>query len=187
MNRTLVVYLFASAAILGATALALLSMGRVPYCECGYISLWTGTVNGPENSQQLSDWYTASHFIHGILFFGLLFLIHRKTSIGFRFLLAVILEAGWEILENSSIIIDRYREATLAVGYRGDSVLNSVSDILCMTIGFVFARYMPIWVSVAIVIFLELFVGYMIRDNLALNIIMLIYPLDSILIWQGST
>lgn len=181
--RTYILFSFGILALTGAT---LLGMGRVPYCECGFVSLWTGTVNGPENSQQLADWYTASHFIHGILFFGLLLLVFRKTSIGFRFMLATIIEAGWEILENSSIIIDRYREATLAVGYSGDSVINSISDILWMMLGFVFARYMPIWVSVAIVIVLELFVAYMIRDNLTLNIIMLIYPLDSILLWQGG-
>jgi hypothetical protein len=178
-------YFLLSLGVISATALTLLSMGRVPYCECGYISLWTGTVNGPENSQQLSDWYSASHFIHGILFFGLLLLILRKTSIGFRFMLAVIIEAGWELLENSSFIINRYREATLAVGYRGDSVLNSVSDISFMALGFVFARYMPVWLSVVLVIFLELFVGYMIRDNLTLNIIMLIYPIDDIKVWQS--
>lgn len=178
-------YILLSLIILGATALTLLSFGRVPYCECGHISLWTSTVNGPENSQQLSDWYSASHFIHGILFFGLLFLILKRSGIGFRFMLAVTIEAGWELLENSSIIIDRYREATMAVGYRGDSVLNSVSDICFMAVGFVFARHMPVWVSVVIVIFLELFVGYMIHDNLTLNVIMLIYPIDAIKVWQG--
>ncbi len=179
-------YIFLAFLILVSTAGILLGMGRVPYCECGFIHLWTGTVNGPENSQQISDWYSPSHFIHGILFFGLLTLILRRTSIGFRFTLATLLEAAWEILENSPIIINRYREATIAVGYTGDSVLNSVCDILCMALGFLFARYMPIWASIAIVIFLEIFVGYMIHDNLLLNIVMLVYPLDVIKVWQGS-
>jgi hypothetical protein len=178
------------------TALTLLSMGRVPFCECGYVSLWTGTVNGPENSQQISDWYTPSHFIHGILFFAfftwLIRAIRRRNAtssphtFGLAFLLAVITESAWEILENSPIIIDRYREATLAVGYMGDSVLNSVCDIGFMVLGFFFAQRAPVWVSVLLVIFLELFVGYMIRDNLTLNIIMLIYPLEGIRAWQGS-
>jgi hypothetical protein len=155
-------------------------------------------VNGPENSQQISDWYTPSHFIHGILFFAFFtwllrtiaptFLSRRTapSSLSLAFLLSVILESAWEILENSPIIINRYREATLAVGYMGDSVLNSVCDIVFMSLGFLFAQRVPVWVSVVLVIFLELFVGYMIRDNLTFNIIMLLYPIDAIRIWQGG-
>jgi hypothetical protein len=179
-------YFFLALLVTLSTAGILLGMGRVPYCECGFVSLWTGTVNGPENSQQLSDWYAPSHFIHGVLFFSFLFLILRRTSIGFRFVIAIILEASWEIFENSPFIINRYREATIAVGYTGDSVINSIADIAFMSLGFLFARYIPVWLSVALVIFLELFVGYMIHDNLFLNIVMLVYPLDIIKVWQGS-
>lgn len=168
------------------TAIFELSFGRVPVCTCGHITLWTGTVYGPENSQQLSDWYTPSHIIHGILFFALLAFFFRRTSVGFRLIIATLIEVTWEMLENSPIIIDRYRSATLAVGYSGDSVLNSVSDIIAMLAGFFLARYVPWWVSVIVVIFFELFVGYMIHDNLTLNIIMLIYPVDAIKVWQAS-
>ena len=172
--------------IIVVTAALLLSFGRVPMCTCGYISLWTGTVYGPENSQQLSDWYTPSHLIHGILFFALLTFLFSRTSVGFRLILATLIEVAWELLENSQLIIDRYRSATLAVGYNGDSVLNSVSDITAMICGFFLARYVPWWVSVLVVIFFELFVGYMIHDNLTFNIIMLIHPVEAIKVWQAQ-
>jgi hypothetical protein len=168
------------------TALLEFSFGRVPTCTCGHISLWTGTVYGPENSQQISDWYTPSHLIHGILFFAILAFFFSRTSIGFRLILATLLEATWEVFENSQFIIDRYRSATLAVGYNGDSVLNSISDITAMLAGFFLARYLPWWVTVIIVVFFELFVGYMIHDNLTLNIIMLIHPVDAIKVWQAN-
>lgn len=168
------------------TALFELSFGRVPTCTCGHITLWTGTVYGPENSQQLSDWYTPSHIIHGILFFAILAFFVSRTSIGFRLIIATLIEVMWELLENSPLIIDRYRTATLAVGYSGDSVLNSLSDITAMLAGFFLTRYVPWWVSVIIVVFFELFVGYMIHDNLTLNIIMLIHPVDAIKAWQAS-
>jgi len=172
--------------IMLATALLELSFGRVPVCTCGHISLWTGTVYGPENSQQLSDWYTPSHIIHGMLFFALLTFFFSRTSIGFRLIIATLIEVAWELLENSQLIIDRYRSATLAIGYNGDSVLNSLSDVVAMIGGFFLARYVPWWVSVLVVIFFELFVGYMIHDNLTLNIIMLIHPIDAIKVWQAQ-
>ncbi len=179
-------YVLISATVVSVTALLLHSLGRIWISQSGKILLWVGSVNTAEDSQQLSDWYSASHFIHGILFFAVLFLILRRTSIGFRFTFATILECGWEILENSPIIINRYREATIAIGYTGDSVLNSMSDITFMALGFLFARYLPWWVSVLIVVFLELFVGYMIHDNLFLNVLMLVHPVDAVKVWQAS-
>ncbi len=172
--------------IMVITGVLLLSFGRVPVCTCGHISLWTGTVYGPENSQQLSDWYTPSHLIHGVLFFAILAFAFSRTSLGFRLILATLIEATWELFENSQFIINRYRSATLAVGYNGDSVLNSLSDITAMLVGFFLARYVPWWVSVIVVIFFELFVGYMIHDNLTLNIIMLIHPVEAIKVWQAG-
>lgn len=174
----------AAAAILILTALILLVMGRVPYCECGYIKIWQGVVFSSENSQHLTDWYTFSHIIHGFAFFALLWLLARKTSLGTRFLLAMCIEAAWEIFENTPFIINRYRESAIALDYYGDSVINSVADILAMMLGFWLARRLPVWVSIAVVIFLELFVAYFIRDNLMLNVIMLIHPFRTIQAWQ---
>lgn len=172
--------------VVATTVGILWSMGRVFVSTSGKLMVWVSDINSSELSQQIADWYTASHFIHGILFFGLLYFFRKQASVGTRLVIATIIESGWEILENSSLIIDRYREATIAIGYTGDSILNSVSDILFMMFGFVFARYVPVWVAVLTVIVLEVVVGYLIRDNLLLNIIMLIYPLDSIKVWQGG-
>ncbi len=159
--------------------------GRIWTSASGHILLWVGGASGPEDSQQLADWYSASHFIHGILFFGFLYLFRRYLSVPTRFIIAVLIESGWELLENSPLIIDRYRAATIAIGYTGDSVLKSISDITFMALGFVFARYVPVWVAAAAVVFLELLAGYVIHDNLLLNIVMLVYPLDAIRAWQG--
>jgi hypothetical protein len=172
--------------IIAAAAVTLLAMGQPPICRCGTVKLWQGEVMSAENSQQLADWYSPSHLIHGLLFYGLLWLIARRRPLGLRALVALAIECGWEILENSPLIIDRYREATISLGYRGDSVINSVSDIAFMLIGFALAARLPVAVSIGLAILLELVVGYMIRDNLTLNIIMLIWPLEAIRTWQAG-
>ncbi len=161
-------------------------MGQVPICKCGYVKVWHGVVFSAENSQHISDWYTFSHVIHGFAFYGLLWLVGRRWPLGVRLVLALLLESGWEILENTDMVINRYREVTIALDYYGDSVLNSVCDILAMALGFFLAWRLPVWVTIALTIFLELFVLYFIRDNLTLNIIMLLYPLDGIRTWQGG-
>ncbi len=171
-------------AIIAVTAAVLLAMGRVPICTCGYVKLWEGEVFSAGNSQHLSDWYSPSHVIHGFIFYGALWLVARRWSIGVRLAVAAFVEAAWEIFENTPFIINRYREATISLDYYGDSVLNSVSDILMMVAGFLLASRLPVWVTVAIAVGLELLVGWMIRDNLTLNIIMLVWPLDAIRQWQ---
>lgn len=179
-------YWLGVAAVFVAAAAILLTMGRTPICTCGYVKLWEGVVNGPGNSQHLSDWYSFSHIIHGFLFFGLGWLVLRQRPVGVRLILAAIIEMAWEILENSPIIINRYREATAAVGYSGDSVLNSLSDGMMMAAGFLIASRLPWKVTAALAVVFELFTLWMIRDNLTLNILMLVHPVDAIRVWQAG-
>jgi hypothetical protein len=169
-----------------ASAAWLLWIGREPYCKCGYIKLWHGETMSSENSQHIADWYTPSHIIHGLLFYAGLWLVARRLSVGWRLSIATLIECGWEILENSNTIIERYRAVTISLDYYGDSVLNTVSDILAMIAGFYLARVIPVWASVALVIGFEVLTAFVIRDGLALNVLMLLWPLDAVRDWQGG-
>jgi hypothetical protein len=184
--------LLALALWLGFIAI-LLAMHRPPICPCGTIHLWAGDVQSQENSQQLSDWYSFSHLIHGMLFYAAAHLLWRRAGLGrwlasprWALALAVLIEGGWELLENSPIIIDRYRAVTVSYGYSGDSVLNSASDIACMVIGFLFAARVPARFTITVALAFELFTLAMIRDNLTLNILMLAWPIDAIRHWQAA-
>jgi hypothetical protein len=167
-----------------AAAAILWLMGRPPICTCGTVELWGSA--GPRQSQMLVDWYSASHLVHGFLFYALLHLAARRMKPERRLVVATVIEAAWELVENSPVIIDRYREATIALGYTGDSILNSVSDILMMGIGFLIARRLPAWASVMIVLVLELVPLAIIRDNLTLNVWMLLAPNDALRSWQAG-
>lgn len=179
-------YVSIAFAIIAVAAATLLLMGQVPICKCGYVKFWHGVVASSENSQHLSDWYTFSHIIHGFAFYWLLRLIGRRWPVGLRLVVAVVLEASWEVFENTDFVINRYREVTISRDYYGDSVINSIMDILWMMIGFVAAWRLPVPVIVIATIVMEVAVGYWIRDNLALNILMLIYPIEAIRRWQAG-
>ena len=172
--------------ILVLMALWLLWIGRVPICECGFVKLWHGETMTSENSQHLADWYTPSHILHGLIFYWLLWLVARRISVPWRLAIATLVEAAWEIVENSDAIIERYREVTISLDYFGDSVVNSVADVVAMWIGFWMAGRLPVWVSVAAFFVFEGVTMWIIRDGLSLNVLMLLYPLDVIRDWQAG-
>jgi hypothetical protein len=186
INRGLLIGIVLFALILAVQIAAERMLGRIWICECGMIKLWEGGVNTSGNSQHLADWYTPSHVIHGFLFYWFSWLLVRRWPLGFRFGLATFVEAGWEVLENSPVIIERYRTATMALHYFGDSILNSAMDTVWMALGFLFAWRMPACLTICIAIVFELLTAYVIRDKLTLNVIMLVWPVDAIKAWQSA-
>lgn len=172
--------------VIALSAAILLAMGRSAICTCGHVALWNGRVNSAQNSQQLLDPYSATHLVHGLLFYAAGWLLLRRWNWRVRLLLSVVVEAVWEVAENSPAVIDRYRSVTAALGYTGDSVLNSVGDIACMIAGFLLARALPVRASVALALAIELLLLATIRDNLTLNVAMLIAPDPRIVAWQHA-
>jgi len=172
--------------VFAGVAVIELAMGRSPLGPDGKFGWWDGDIWSNENSQRVADAYSFSHIIHGMLFYGFLWLVARRLPVKYRLLLALLIEAGWELLENSPLIINRYREATIALGYVGDSVLNSVSDIAMMSLGFLIARCSRVWLVVVLIVGLELGCLWWVRDNLTLNVLMLVHPVPSVKAWQSE-
>jgi hypothetical protein len=171
-------------AIIVLSGLILRSQGRLWTCACGEIYLWAGDVWTAHNSQHLFDPYVFTHALHGFLFFWGLSLVAARLWPVWQLGLAIFLEAIWEVIENAEFIIDRYRTATISVGYSGDTVLNSTGDIIACGLGFWLARYLGFRLSIVVFFVTELVLLMWIRDSLLLNVIMLLYPVEAIKIWQ---
>ena len=178
--------ILAALIVLAAAAAILLAMGRDPICTCGTVDLWVGSRDSPKTSQMFADWYSFSHVVHGLIFYAVLWLIARRWPVDRRFAVALAIEAAWEVIENTPMVIDRYRATTAALGYTGDSVINSLSDIAMMILGFYAARRLPVWVSIALLLALELVPLLAIRDNLTLNVWMLLWPDPRVGAWQAG-
>jgi hypothetical protein len=173
-----------AAALIGLAAAAEFAMGRKLWGLSGELGIWSGNIESSHNSQFMFDPYTFSHVTHGVLWYGLLSLIAKRLPVGARFVAAVALECAWEVFENTDLVIQRYRAATISLNYYGDSVMNSMCDIGASLVGFMLAAILPTRVTLIAVIALEIGLALWIRDSLVLNVLMLVRPVQAIRSWQ---
>jgi Protein of unknown function (DUF2585) len=183
-DRTRVLQIVAVGMVLLLMIVLLRAQGRLLLCACGHFEIWTSDTCSSNNSQQLFDPYSFTHVLHGFLFFYLVMLLFGRLGRGWQLVLALALEAAWEVFENSSFVIDRYRTATAALGYQGDTVVNSIGDLACALLGFVIARQVGVRSSLILFVLLELILFLWIHDGLLLQILMLIWPIEAIKSWQ---
>ena len=179
-------WVLAIAAALALQGIILWAMGRLPICACGTVKLWHGATYSSENSQHIFDWYSFTHLEHGLALYFFAWLLLPRAPLGLRLALAVLIEGGWEILENSNVIIERYRAATISLDYYGDSIVNSLADTLVMIAGFLLAARLPVWSTITLAAAMEVALAYLIRDNLTLNVIMLLHSFEGIKAWQEA-
>ena len=184
-DRSRVLQIVAAGVIVLLMVVLLRAQGRLFLCACGQFEIWTSDTCSANNSQQLLDPYSFTHVLHGVLFFWLIALAFRRMAPGWQFLLALLMEAAWEVFENSSFIIDRYRTATAALGYQGDTIVNSFGDLICAMLGFLIARHLGVYRSLMLFLFVELILILWIRDSLLLQILMLVWPVEAIKLWQA--
>jgi hypothetical protein len=179
-------YVGAAAGMIASAALTEHAMGRKLWGISGQPGIWSGNVESEHNSQYLFDPYSFSHVTHGVLLYGLLWLTARKLPTRARILIAIAIECAWEVIENTDMVINRYRAATISLHYYGDSIMNSMCDILACIAGLMLASLLPARVSIVFVVLLEVMLTLWIHDNLALNILMLIHPVQVIRTWQNG-
>ena len=172
------------AAMFALQGLSLAAIGHPWICTCGTVKLWHGEVFSSENSQHLTDWYTFGHVNHGLLFYGLFWLIARRRSLDWRLLAVGLTGVIWEVGENTDLVINRFRAVTISLDYYGDSIINSVFDSLFMVLGVLIAARVPVWATVALVLGTEALTTAVVRDGLALNTLMLLYPIEAVKDWQ---
>ena len=172
------------AVILAAAMTQLRHQRRVWYCACGHYNLWAGDIWSSHNSQHVFDPYSFTHILHGVLLFWVIAWLFKRLSFPWQLTMAILIEALWEVAENAPFIIQRYREATIGLGYEGDSIVNSLSDIACCSAGFVLARYLGFRRSLAVFVVVEILLAVLVRDNLTLNVLMLLCPIDAVKQWQ---
>jgi hypothetical protein len=171
-------------AIVAATVIELRFQGRRWWCACGQPNLWSGDIHSEHNSQHLLDPYSFTHILHGVVWYAVLSRITPRLALVWRFSLAVALAAAWEMMENTDFVIERYRNATASLGYRGDSIANSLGDMLSCAVGFLLARRLGPWGSLALFVAVELMLLLWIRDSLLLEIVMLFHPFRAVREWQ---
>ena len=183
-DRRTLLLIVAAGVVLMVMVVLLRAQGRLLLCACGQFEIWTSDTCSSNNSQQLFDPYSFTHVLHGFLFFYLVMLVFRRLSRGWQVVLTLALEAAWEVFENSSFVIDRYRTATAALGYQGDTVVNSIGDLACALIGFLIARQVGVRNSLILFVLFELILVLWIHDSLLLQILMLVWPIEAIKAWQ---